>query len=292
MRKLIYLFGILFMCMACNLSQQRPVGQIDVIEKFESKLVPARRVEIYLPPGYDSAGAYPVIYMHDGQTIFDGKNAFGGQNWYVHSSLDQFFNRAGGAIVVGIDNGSEFDGLCRMYEYSPWKMDQEFELPSWAQSVKESGGQGKHYIDFIVNTLKPYIDANYRSKPERESTAIAGSSMGGYISLFAVLEYQDVFSMAGVFSPALWFNEPEMLNHIQQTEVSQPIKIYLDMGTDESSDHQLDFARIYLDGAEKLNRILSAIPNLDVKYVIGEGDKHDGDAWVRRFQFMLNHFFA
>ncbi|HCM1552930.1 alpha/beta hydrolase [Vibrio parahaemolyticus] len=252
-----------------------------------------RTIRIYLPKDYNSSTQrYPVIYMHDGQTIFDGENAFGGQNWHVHSSLDKFFSNDGGAIVVGIDNGVEFDGLCRMYEYSPWKMDQDFDLPSWDQGVKASGGQGKLYTDFIVKTLKPYIDAHFRTKPERESTVIAGSSMGGYISLFAVLEYPGVFSKAGVFSPALWFNESEMMNYIKQTHVSLPTKIYLDMGTDETSDHQLDFAHIYLDGAEKIHHALKFIPSLDVKYVIGEGDKHDGDAWGKRFPLMLEHFFT
>lgn len=252
-----------------------------------------RRVQVYLPKGYtDSSRSYPVIYMHDGQTIFDGENAFGGRNWHVHSSLDHFFDDQSGVILVGIDNGAEYDGLCRMYEYSPWPMDQGFELPSWDPAVKQSGGQGKAYVDFIVNELKPYIDANYRTQSQREFTAIAGSSMGGYISLYAALEHPNVFSKAGVFSPALWFNEQEMLAYLNEAELHQSMQVYLDMGTDETSDHRLEFEQIYLAGAEKLKAVLGEKPLLDLKYVVVEGDKHDGDAWGRRFPIMLEHFYA
>lgn len=113
--------------------QELDLSRLITLEAFPmAQLGRTRRVQVYLPKGYtESNRSYPVIYMHDGQTIFDGENAFGGRNWHVHSSLDHFFDDQSGVILVGIDNGTEHNGLCRMYEYSPWPMDQAFELPSW-----------------------------------------------------------------------------------------------------------------------------------------------------------------
>lgn len=150
-----------------------------------------RRVWIYLPPDYaTSAKRYPVLYMHDGQNVFDAATSFAGE-WGVDETLDSLIALgAPPAIVVAIDNGSDK----RLDEYSPWP------------NTKYGGGEGDKYLAFLVQTLKPYIDAHYRTLPDKSNTAIAGSSMGGLISLYAALKYPDVFSRAGVFSPALWFN--------------------------------------------------------------------------------------
>lgn len=266
-----------------------------VIEQFDMPQVGRKRtVRIYLPEGYDAQDdkAYPVIYMHDGQNLFDNSTSFGGSSWEIPKNVDGFFAGRDGVIVVGIDNGIDFKGLCRMYEYSPWKMDQDFVLPDWDPSVYNSGGEGAQYISFITDTLKPYIDQNYKTKSDRDNTAIAGSSMGGFISIFGIFERPDVFSKAGVFSPAFWFNKPEMFAYLDKTNIEQDIKIYMDMGTQESSGRGIGFEKIYLDGSNEANEILQHKANVDVKYIIDEGALHTESAWAKRYPEMLNFFFG
>lgn len=148
-----------------------------------------RRVWIYLPPDYaTSSKSYPVIYMHDGQNVFDQATSFAGE-WGVDETLDSLHRRGDpGAIVVAIDHA----GPRRFDEYSPWV------------NPRHGGGDGDEYVDFLVTTLKPHIDARYRTRADRLNTAVIGSSMGGLISLYAILRYPAVFGRAGVFSPALW----------------------------------------------------------------------------------------
>ncbi len=153
-----------------------------------------RRVWIYLPPDYAGSGRrYPVLYMHDGQNVFDAATAFAGE-WGVDEALDSL-HAAGdpGAIVVAVDNGGEH----RLDEYSPWK------------HPRHGGGEGEAYADFLASTLKPWIDGRFRTRADPAGTAVMGSSMGGLISLYAALRHPTVFGGAGVFSPSLWFS-PEV----------------------------------------------------------------------------------
>jgi predicted alpha/beta superfamily hydrolase len=180
-----------------------------------------RKVWIYLPPDYnkDTTKRYPVFYMHDGQNLFDKTTSFAGE-WEVDESLNKLFDGGDrGCIVVGIDNG----GANRLNEYSPWR------------NAQYGGGEGAAYTDFLVETLKPYIDLNFRTKKDRENTAIGGSSMGGLISMYAVMEYQHVFSKAAIFSPAFWFALDSCLNHPIIVGKRFPMKIYFTAGTTEST---------------------------------------------------------
>ena len=151
-----------------------------------------RRVWIYLPPDYAaSERRYPVLYLHDGQNVFDDATSFAGE-WGVDESLDSLHALGDpGAIVVAVDNG----GDRRIAEYSPWV------------HPRHGGGEGAAYADWLAGTLKPFIDRRYRTRPERGSTGIMGSSMGGLISLYAALRHPDVFGRVGVFSPSLWFSD-------------------------------------------------------------------------------------
>lgn len=179
-----------------------------------------RKIWIYLPPDYNSSSKhYPVIYMHDGQNLFDVTTSFSGE-WEVDESLNQLFSQGDhGCIVVGIDNG----GGLRIDEYAPW-----------FNAGYNEGGEGGQYVDFIVETLKPYIDDNYRTLPGREYTCLFGSSLGGLISQYAIMEHQDVIGKAGVFSPAFWFN-PEIFDHSATTPKTQPMKIFFLAGFPEGN---------------------------------------------------------
>ena len=152
-----------------------------------------RRIWLYLPPDYATAAKrYPVLYLQDGQNVFDAATSYAGE-WGVDETLDSL-QAAGdpGAIVVAVDNGL----AKRMDEYQPWP----------AATAGFGGGEGMRYVDFLVRTLKPYIDAHYRTRPDRLHTLVGGSSLGGLISFYAAIRYPEVFGRALVFSPSFFIN--------------------------------------------------------------------------------------
>jgi metallo-beta-lactamase class B len=162
-----------------------------------------RRIWLYLPPDYaTSQRRYPVLYLHDGQNVFDEATAYAGE-WAVDETLNQLSNNDKGAtscVVVAIDNGGER----RLDEYSPW-----------VNSRLKKGGEGRQYVEFLVETLKPYIDQHYRTRTDAAHTAIMGSSMGGLISFYAGMKYPRVFGRVGVFSPAFWFAKDSVLRMVR-----------------------------------------------------------------------------
>lgn len=187
-----------------------------------------RNVRLYLPPSYHTTeNHYPVIYMHDAQNLFDEKTAYAGE-WEVDESLNQLAEKQGfEVIVVGIDNGAEL----RMNELSPW------------ENKRFGEAQGKQYMDFIVEVVKPYIDTNFRSKPERLSTAIMGSSMGGLISHYAVHAYPEVFSKAGIFSPSYWYSQ-DVFSFTQFKKAPLDARLYVMFGDKEGNGMIADTDRM------------------------------------------------
>ncbi len=230
-----------------------------------------RRVLIYLPNNYavDSPTRYPVIYMHDGQNVFDAATSFAGE-WGVDETLSQLeINGDKGVIVVAIDNSSN-----RIAEYTPYKNSQY------------GGGEGDKYVDFIVQTLKPYIDANFRTLSNRQNTAIAGSSLGGVISLYAAVKYQGVFSKVGVFSPAYWINKDSLQNFITSTGYKQPLRVYTVGGKNESqslvgdiSDIENTLTQAGFDAAQR-------------KVSIHNDGAHSEWYWKREFGSVYQWLFA
>ncbi len=174
-----------------ELVKQHSAGsQVQIMDTafFIPQLNRTRRIWIYLPEGYEKTKKhYPVIYMQDGQNLFDEfTSAFG--EWGVDECLDSLIKKGKpGCIVIGIDNGPR-----RINEYNPY-------------DVKQFGkGEGDKYLEFLVKILKPFIDKQYRTLPSKDNTIIAGSSVGGLISYYAMLQYPDVFGKAGIFSPSFW----------------------------------------------------------------------------------------
>lgn len=180
-----------------------------------------RRVWIYLPPDYETSDkSYPVLYMHDGQNLFDNQTSYAGE-WEVDEALNELAEQGMNVpIVVGIDNG----GADRINEYSPWV-------------TSYGGGDGEAYIEFLVNTLKPAIDENYRTLTGRENTGIMGSSMGGFISHYAALQYPLTFSKSGIFSPAYWISD-SIWEFTTSSGKQYPGKFYLLVGGEEG-DHYI-----------------------------------------------------
>jgi len=186
---------------------------------YISQLDRHRRIWIYLPPDYENTSLdYPVLYMHDGQNLFDQYTSFAGE-WEVDETLNNLAQEGIQVpIVIGIDNG----GAERINELTPW-VNQQY-----------GGGDGALYAAFIVETLKPYVDEHYRTQAGRETTGIMGSSLGGLISQYGALKYQDVFSKAGIFSPSYWFSD-SVWSFTSEMGKQQSMKLYQMAGGQESA---------------------------------------------------------
>ncbi len=217
-----------------------------------------RRVWIYLPKSYrTSRHKYPVLYMHDGQNIFDEATSAYGE-WGVDEALDSLGSLHREAIVVAVDNGGEK----RLNEYAPFDME------------KYGKGEGEQYVNFLAKTLKPYIDRHFRTKKGEKFTYVAGSSMGGLISFYAILKYPKVFGGAGVFSPAFWIN-PQLKNIDPKKAKKIKGKIFFYAGQQESDEMVPDMLYVF----EQMRRFSKA----RLKTVIrGEG-RHNEATWRAEF---------
>lgn len=193
-----------------------------------------RIVRIYLPPGYEkTVRRYPVLYMHDGQNLFDNATSYAGE-WGVDETLDELAKSQGlEVIVIGVDNGQQK----RLNELSPWT------------NKRFGKAEGSLYVNFMVNVLKPYVDKHYRTLSDRENTAIMGSSMGGFISHYAVHQYPYVFGMSGIFSPSYWYSS-EVFKHTKNNPAPASARIYLMMVGKEGSEA--------VDGIERMTTLLTA----------------------------------
>lgn len=190
-----------------------------------------RRIWIYLPASYqkEKNKFYPVLYMHDGQNLFNQQTAGFGIEWGIDECLDTLeLQLHKECIVIGIDNG----GDKRMNEYNPYDND------------KYGKGEGKQYIDFIANTLKLYVDKNYRTLKDAGHTFIAGSSMGGLISLYALVEHPDIFGGAGIFSPSFSI-APELYADAATVKWQKKLQIYFYAGEKESIRMVSDMQKMF-----------------------------------------------
>ncbi|TDN38982.1 alpha/beta hydrolase [Hymenobacter sp. UV11] len=180
-----------------------------------------RRVWVYLPPDYGTGERrYPVLYLQDGQNVFDQYTSFAGE-WGVDETLDQLAAHGQdptGCLVIAVDNVDKH----RLDEYSPWRNPRI-----------RRGGEGEQYVDFLVDTLKPFIDHHYRTRPERAATYVAGSSMGALIATYAALRHPAVFGGVGAFSPAYWFAGPSLLAYIAQHAPRPDTRWYFVCGAQE-----------------------------------------------------------
>jgi predicted alpha/beta superfamily hydrolase len=180
-----------------------------------------RTLRLYLPPSYATSPQrrYPVIYMHDGQNLFDDATSYVGE-WHVDETLNALARTHGfEAIVVGVDHGGER----RLTELNPWP------------NPKFGAGEGEAYMRWIVEVLKPMVDRQYRTLPDAAHTAIVGSSMGGLISDYAIHQWPQVFGKAGVFSPAYW-TAPPVFDFVRQHPLPAGARVYYYMGGAEGGD--------------------------------------------------------
>jgi len=269
-----YLFTLLFFFYLVNQIEvfaQLPKpssGRIIRTENFSSKHVPARNVDVWLPDNYTASKKYAVLYMHDGQMLFDSSITWNKQEWGVDETLNQLIqqNKIRDCIVVGIWNG----GKSRHPEYFPQKPFEALskEEQQLVYSAYRSGGQSifsglpissDNYLKFLVEELKPFIDKNYSTKTDASNTFVAGSSMGGLISLYALCEYPTIFGGAACLSthwpgllsmennpvPAVFFSY--LKNHLPSAKQH---RIYFDHGT-ETLDSMYASLQLQVDAIMK-----------------------------------------
>jgi len=228
---------------------------------FMPQLGKARTIRIYLPPNYETSGIrYPVIYMHDGQNLFDALTSFSGE-WGVDEAADSLSVNAGlSCIIVGVDNGGE----SRIAELTPWRND-----------AMEVGGQGAQYAEFIVKTLKPTIDSVFRTLSGQRTTFVGGSSLGGLMSLYMAMKYPSIFGGAIVFSPSLWFTN-DIFYLLKKSNIGGNQCLYIYGGEAESAGMVPD--------------ILKAKKILNSKYMkvsISKDGKHNEYYWRKEFPVAL-----
>ena len=220
-----------------------------------------RRLRVYLPPSYAQGDArYPVLYMFDGQNLFDDATSYVGE-WGVDEAMDALARDSGfEAIVVGIDHG----GAARIHEL----------IPYW--NLRFLPNQGAGFVDDVVHAIKPFVDANYRTRPGRDDTAILGSSLGGLSADYAIHAHPGVFGKAGVFSPSYWVSD-EALEKARKAPLPEGSRVYLFMGGKEGVESVAKVEEM----AATLRAHSTTRDAVEVR--IEPGAEHNEAAWRREF---------
>ncbi len=231
-----------------------------------------RAIRLHLPPDYAvSDRRYPVLYLHDGQNLFDDATSYAGE-WRVDETLDRLHREGLDVIAVGIDNGGEK----RMNELGPWT------------NVRFGASEGEAYLRFVVDTVKPFIDAHYRTLPDRRHTAILGSSMGGLMSHYALFARPDVFGGAGVLSPSYWF-AADVFTFGMDRPPPTDARIWLSIGDREGSGFGDDPVRDVLRMQSTLIGLGERAPHWTCRVVAGA--EHNEAAWREMFPDAVRYLF-
>jgi len=252
---------------------QARAGTLVKVNNFSSpQLGNTRTLRIYLPPSYtlNPLKRYPVLYMHDGQNLFEASTAFGGVEWRVDETTSQLSNtgQIDETIVVGIDNA----GGNRIWEYTPCCD------PSYG------GGGADVYERFIIETVKPYIDQSYRTLPSNRNTAIMGSSLGGLVSFYIGRRHPEVFARLGGLSSSFWWNNQMLPRDVEVSTIKVPVGIYIDAGTNN-------------DGLTDTTRMKNAlvadgyVQGQDLSYYVAQGASHNESSWAARLHIPLTYLF-
>ncbi len=262
-------------------------GTVIKIENFSSELIPPRHLEIWLPPSYETKTAqhYPILYMHDGQNIFDPtQSQYTKTDWGIDEAMTRLIaeGRVRETIVVG--NWSTEN---RFNEYMPQKAVTQETLPLYRKEYPEFSNDGivsDDYLKFLVSELKPYIDQSYRTLPGRDDTFVMGSSMGGLISLYAISEYPDVFGGAGCVSTHFPYGDGALVEYFKdKLPDPQTNKIYFDYGT-ETLDHNYEGYQKRMDAYGYAAGFVEGENWMSRKF---QGHEHSEKAWRARVHIPL-----
>ena len=229
-----------------------------------------RRAYIYLPDSYakEPEKRYPVMYMFDGHNVFlDGDATYGkswGMNKYMNKTKKQL-------IIVAVECNHQ--GNSRIVEYSPMHYENS--------AMGKIKGKGNVYMNWLVNTLKPYIDENYRTLPDRKNTIICGSSMGGLMALYAVCTYNHVFQRAACLSPSLWVSPGKVLEMVARAHIRRDTAVYMDYGELEIFNHPANqealISTSHLLLTKRVNLALRIVP----------GGNHSEASWEKQIPIFM-----
>jgi predicted alpha/beta superfamily hydrolase len=256
-------------------------GNIQRHPAFASRILGNQRdVLVYLPRSYGRSRRrrYPVLYLHDGQNVFDAATAFGGVEWGVDETAERLIRKhlIEPLIIVAVANVGED----RIHEYAP----TAGAIYESALEEKRSRGWARKYGQFLIEELKPYIDQQYRTKPEAEFTGLGGSSMGGLLTLSLGLWFPNFFRQLVVMSPAVWWDDEAIVRMIADLDGALPLKIWLDTGTNETGWERVRKLRDRL--VEKGWRL-----SHDLEYCEAEGAGHNELAWGARVEAALRFLY-
>ncbi len=285
---------LIFSCSACltialAFPQQRVAsltGNIQKLPTFHSKILGNdRNIAVYLPPGYESGNRhYPVLYMNDGQNVFDGMTSYlPNKEWRADESAQALIESRliEPIIIVAIDNG----GMERANEY----------LPTEAKfGSNKSGGKADLYARVLIEEVMPLINEHYRTKKGPENTGLCGSSFGGIVTMHIGLKHPDVFGKLAVVSPSVWWDSRVILKEVSAITQKPKQRIWVDIGsreagTNEKSNNQTtkdteDLVHLLGEKGWKLGKNLA--------YFVDKGAAHNEDAWAHRMPLILTFLFG
>lgn len=249
-------------------------GDVRTHDAFRSKyLGNDRTVVVYLPPAYDPASVarYPVLYLHDGQNVFDRATSFADE-WHVDETAQRLIlaRRIEPIIIVGIYNTGER----RVDEYTP------------TPEADKGGGHADDYGRMLVEELKPFIDREYATRPGVANTAMGGSSLGGLLTLHLGLRYSETFGKLAALSPSVWWDERVIVREVDALPGKLPLRIWLDAGTREGRDVIPD-VRALKDALVAKGWAIAK----DLMYVEAPGGEHNEQSWAKRVGPVLTYLF-
>jgi predicted alpha/beta superfamily hydrolase len=254
------------------------------LHEFRSRIFRNTRfLRVWLPPGYDDAKNtgrhYPVLYLNDGQNLFEAATAFGGVEWRVDEAADLLIRQGTvpPMIVVGIDN----TGKNRLREYMPHR----------SMHPRMLRVQGRHYPDFLMKEVMPFVEQNYRVATRPEDTGLGGSSLGALIALHTVVARPGVFGRLLLESPSLWASNRQLIKE-SRTVTIWPERIFLAVGTAEAGSPERN--RTVVDDVRELAAIMrrAVLSEKRLRLVIKDGAGHSEGAWAERFPEALQFLFG
>jgi len=251
-------------------------GQLRKFEKYRSRFLPRTRdLIVYLPPGYEenADSRYPVLYLQDGQNLFDGSTSFiPGMDWHVKDTADQLIGQGAirPLIIVGIYN----TGKWRLGEYTP------------SRDKKMGGGKADRYGQMLLEEIKPFVESQYRTLSGPAHTGLGGSSLGGLLAIYLGLRFPQVFGKLAVLSPSVWWNRGWILDFASRVALPGRPRIWLDVGTKEGGR-----------SAENVRRLCNVLVEKgwheggDLRFEVISGAEHNEAAWAQRVGPFLQFLF-
>ncbi len=230
-----------------------------------------RKLYVYLPESYESEPdrRYPVMYMFDGHNIFFDEDATYGKSWGMARYMDETEKQL---IIVGVE--CNHDGNGRLQEYSPINFENA--------TLGKIKAKGSTYMNWMVNTLKPYIDSTYRTLPDRKNTILAGSSMGGLMALYGATVYNHIFQRAACLSPSLWVSSGKVLEMVARAHVRRDTCIYMDYGSEEMFNHAANAEALISTSHLLLTK------RVNLAFRIVPGGTHCESSWEKQIPIFMD----